>query len=121
MSVGLGRLAGPSRRAASRPALVAAHHLAPGEVIEFVLACRYLGAEAVAVLTAQRLLLVNAREWKPEITEIVDLRGMQVEGWVDRRAATIRLTLGRDVHVIDRIPDTDLAGQFTSTLRARAG
>ena len=61
-----------------------------GEQVEVVLAGRFRGHEAVAILTDRRLVLANAREWDPEIVTVENLSGLEVEGWVERRAATIQ-------------------------------
>ncbi len=95
--------------------------LGDGEMVELVLGCRFRGEEAVAVLTNLRLMLVNSREWDPEVVEVTDFTGLSVEGWVERRAATIRISSGQGVHVFDRAGDTDVAGLFTTALRARSG
>ena len=93
--------------------------LADGEQVETVLVGRFRGYEAVAILTDRRLLLANAREWDPEVVSVENLSGLQVEGWVERRSATLRLTDGTMVHVMDRINDTSVAETFTSALRSR--
>ncbi len=75
--------------------------------------------DAVVILTNRRLLIANDREWDAEIVSISDLTNLGVEGWVERRAATVRLTDGAAAHVIDRINDTNIAETLTTTLRAR--
>ncbi len=113
------RLSGGSRRNATAAALVAATKFTSGEVVETVVAGRYLANDAVVILTNRRLLIANDREWDAEIVSISDLANLGVEGWVERRAATLRLTDGAVAHVIDRINDTSVAETLTTALRAR--
>ena len=119
MGAALGQLLGGSRRAAKLPSMAALAALDEGEQVEVVLAGRFRGHEAVAILTDRRLVLANAREWDPEIVTVENLSGLEVEGWVERRAATIRLTDGTMVHVMDRVNDTSVAETLTASLRAR--
>ncbi|MEM7288368.1 MAG: hypothetical protein AAF480_18625, partial [Actinomycetota bacterium] len=119
LSAALGQLLGGSRRAAKVPAMAALTALADGEQVEIVLVGRFRGHEAVAILTDRRVLLANSREWDPEIVSVENLSGLEVEGWIERRAATLRLTDGTMAHVIDRINDTSVAETFTTALRAR--
>ena len=116
----MGRLMGGSRRTARGAALVAASHLAPNETVEIVVCGRFLANDAVAVLTNTRLIVANDRQWDPEIVSLDNLVGLKVEGWVERRSATLRLTHGTDTHVVDRINDTAVAEALADALRARA-
>ena len=99
--------------------MAALTQLHDGEQVEIVLVGRFRGHDAVAVLTDRRLLLANAREWDPEVVSVENLSGLEVEGWIERRAATLRLTDGTMVHVMDRINDTSVAETFTAALRGR--
>ncbi len=119
LGVALGRLMGGSRRTAKAAAMAAAATLHDGEQVEAVVAGRFRGHDAVAVLTDVGLLIVNSRQWAPEVVSIDELAGVEVEGWVERRAATLRVTAGGSAHVIDRINDTDVAEAFASAVRAR--
>ena len=93
--------------------------LEDGELIESVLVGRFRGHDAVALLTDRRLVIGNAREWDPEVVSVENLSGLKVEGWIERRAATLRLTDGTMAHVIDRINDTSVAETMAAALRAR--
>lgn len=119
LAAAMGRLGGGSRRNGSAAALVAAGTLQADETVELVIAGRFRGHDGVGVLTGRRLLLVNARQWSPEVVEVADLHGAEVEGWIERRAATVRITAAGEVHVMDRIPDTGVAEQFTAAVRSR--
>lgn len=93
--------------------------LADGEMVQSILAGRFRAQDAVIALTDRRLLMVNARPWDPEVVSVEDVSNVRLEGWVDRRVATFRITDGADMHVIDRINDTEIAEGFAATTRAR--
>ena len=99
--------------------MAALTQLHDGEQVETVVVGRFRGHEAVAMLTDRRLLIANSREWDPEVVSIENVSGLEVEGWVERRAATLRLTDGTMVHVMDRINDTSVAETLAAALRAR--
>ena len=90
-----------------------------GELVQHVLAGRFRGHDAVALLTDRRLVIGNAREWDPEVVSVENLSGLKVEGWIERRSATLRLTDGTMAHVMDRINDTSVAETVAGALRAR--
>jgi hypothetical protein len=119
IDVAISRIMGGSRRTAKAAALVLAGALAEGEMVEHILAGRFRAHDAVVALTDRRLLLVNARPWEPEVVSIDNVSGIGLEGWVERRAATFRITDGADLHVIDQINDTEIAEGFAATARVR--
>lgn len=119
LGVALDAILGGSRRTARTAAIAAATQLLDGETVEIALGGRFLGHDGVAILTDRRLLLANGRSWDPEIVSVDALSTLGVEGWVERRSATLRLTDGADVHVIDRINDTGVAESLANALRAR--
>jgi hypothetical protein len=113
------QLGGASRRTGSAAALVTSALLADEGDVETVLVGRFRGENAVMTLTRGVLFIVNAREWAPEIVVVSDISQFQVEGWIDRRLATIRLSRLDEVYVVDKIADTAMAEGMTSSLRSR--
>ena len=111
---------GGSRRTARSAALVASTHFEPDEVVEIVVCGRFLGNDAVVVLTNNRLIIANDRQWDPEVISFQNLAGMSVEGWVERRWATLSLEDQSGTYVIDRINDTTVAETLADALQARA-
>jgi hypothetical protein len=110
---------GGSRRTAKAAALSAASELLPGEVVHMAAAGRFQAFDAVVLLTNSRLIFGNDRQWQPEIVIIDDLAPVAVEGWVERREATLRVNTGSETYVIDRIKDTEIAQQLAAELRDR--
>jgi len=124
-SAGLGlavdRLAGSSRKAGKAAFMVLACNLDDGETVQSVVQCRFRGAAGAMALTDRRLLIVNAREWNPDVSPVALEAGLTVQGWQD--GGTAAIVLGRDGHeiVIDRIGDLDVVQEIVGQIRSRAG
>jgi hypothetical protein len=116
-----GRLSNPARKAARIPATVAAALLHDGETVELMVVGRVLGLDAVAVLTDQRLLLVNDNALKPSVQGFEVDPELQVQGWEEGRTASLLLNRGQDGGRIDSIGDTGLAREMAGRIRARTG
>jgi len=94
--------------------------LEDGEKVEVAVFGRYQGVEGAAILTDQRLLLMNAAAWKPTIDEVPIVADLSVEGISDGRVASLLITSGRTTSTLDQIRDTAIAQEFAHRLRARA-
>ena len=66
------------------------------------------------------LLLVNDREWKPDVAEFTDDGGLTVQGWQDDRSASLMIQRESQAAQIERIGDRPLAMEMAQRLRARA-
>lgn len=117
LGAALGRLMGGSRRTAKAAALVAATRLADGEMVRAAVGGRFRGKDGVAVLTDRQILLANNREWDPEVVSMPTSAAVEVEHWVERRAAILRIGDGTDSHVIDRINDLGVAESLVEALQ----
>jgi hypothetical protein len=93
--------------------------LTPGERVAVVVQGRFLGHDGVAVLTDQRLIVTNAREWSPEQAVYASFSGMIVQGWRDGNSATLSVEQGGRVAVLDQIRDQGLAQELATALRSR--
>lgn len=115
----VGRLSGGARKAGHAAFLVLSHVLDEGEMVLSLTACRFRGAVGALALTDQRLLVVNAREWEPDVLPIGLEPGLTVQGWSDERRAALVFT--RDGHelVVDQIADPALAQEIASGVRSR--
>jgi len=121
LGLAVGRLAGSSRKAGRSAFMVLACNLEDGETVQAVVQCRFRGAAGAMALTDRRLLIVNAREWNPDVIPVGLEPGLTVQGWQDGGSAAI--VLGRDGHeiVIDRISDLDLVQEIVGEIRSRSG
>jgi hypothetical protein len=120
LGIALGRLGGGARRGSKASAAALGVLLAEGEVIEGLVAGQVYGANAVAVLTSQRFIVVNDREFKPDVIELTIDTGCTVQGWQDDRTAALLVQSGGGSAQIERIADRPLAMEMAQRLRARA-
>ncbi len=121
LGAAIGRLGNASRKLGKSAFMVLACTLDTDERVEVVVQGRFLGAAGVMALTDRRLLIVNAREWNPDVMPVGLEPGLTVKGWQD--GGTAALVLARDGHelVVDRIADLDVVQQIVTQIRARSG
>ena len=94
--------------------------LREGEIVECAVQGQLFGCNAVALLTNGRLLVVNDREFRPDVVEFVVDAAISVQGWQDERAAALLLQRNELTAQIERIGDKPLAQEFAQRIRARA-
>jgi hypothetical protein len=121
LGAAVSRLSGSSRTHGHAAFMVLARALEESEQVSVVTSCRFRGAPAAMALTDRRLLVVNAREWEPDVLPVGLEPGMTVQGWQDERHAA--LLFSRDGHdlVVDQIADRALAQEIAAGVRARVG
>jgi hypothetical protein len=121
LGAAVSRLSGSGRKAGYAAFMVLARVLGEGEQVAVVASGRFRGAPAALALTNQRLLMVNAREWEPDVLPVELAAGLTVQGWQDERHAA--LVFARDGHeiVVDRIGDRAMAQEIAAGVRARVG
>ncbi|MDZ7677914.1 MAG: hypothetical protein U5K29_05150 [Acidimicrobiales bacterium] len=115
----VGRLGFGAKRSARVSAGIATALLGDGEHAQQLVQGSYLGKNAVAILTDRRLLVVNDREWKPDIRSVTITPQITVEGMGDERSATIRIHGDGDMVEISGIGDPDQAREFAHRIRTR--
>jgi hypothetical protein len=93
--------------------------LKEGDVVEQVLVGTYHNIEGATALVSGDLLLVNVREWQPEVVR-VPLAGMGVQGLADGKMASLQFTSGETQDGFAGVSDTDLAIEFANRIRQRA-
>jgi hypothetical protein len=118
--VALGRLGGGARRGSKAAAAALGVVLAEGEVVESVVAGQVYGANAIGALTNQRFVVVNDREFKPDVIDITVDAGCTVQGWQDDRSAALLVQSRGQSAQVERIADRPLAVEMAHRLRARA-
>ncbi len=120
LGAAIGQLGNASRKLGKSAFMVLACRLDADEQVELLVQGRFLGAAGVMALTDRRLLIVNAREWNPDVMPVGLEPGLTVKGWQDGGSAA--LVLARDGHelVIDRIGDLDVVQQMVSQIRSRS-
>ena len=115
-----GRMGSGGRKAGKASAAAVGVLLRDGEVVECVVQGQIYGANAVAVLTNTRLLIVNDREFKPDIVDIALDASVTVQGWQDDRTASLLIQQGTNSAQLERIGDRPLAMELAQRIRARA-
>lgn len=112
-------LSGAARRAGHAAFLVLSGALDEGETVVTLTACRFQGANGALALTDRRLIVVNARQWDPDVLPISLEPGLTVQGWQDERQAALVFSRdGRDL-VVDQIADLAKAQEIAAGVRSR--
>ena len=121
LGAAVSRLSGSSRKHGHAAFMVLAHVLDEGEQVVVVTSCRFRGAPAALALSDRRLLVVNAREWEPDVLPVGLEPGLTVQGWQDERHAALVFT--RDGHelVVDQIGDRAMAQEIAAGVRSKVG
>ena len=91
-----------------------------GETVEQLIQGSFLGEDAVAIVAGGRLLVVNDREWKPDVRSISISSSLTVQGMGDDRSASLTISGDGDPLEITGI-DPAHAREFAHRLRTRAG
>jgi hypothetical protein len=120
LGAALGRLGGGGRKGAKAAANAVAVLLREGEIVECIVQGQLFGSNAVALLTNARLLLVNDREFRPDVIEFVVDNTISVQGWQDDHAAALLVQRADLSAQIERIGDKLLAQELAQRIRARA-
>ena len=114
------RLANSARKSARVALAIASSLLDEGELVECVVTGHVLEHDGVAVLTNRRVLVVNDREWKPEVLSFRIDSSLTVRGEAAGSEATLTVQREAQLAVIARIADVPLAQDMAQRLRGRA-
>ncbi len=121
LGAAVSQLGGGSRRSGRIAFLVMASTLNPDERVEILGQCRYLGCDGAIAITDRRLLIVNSREWDPDIESIEIGSGLEVQGWQDQRHAALVFTHPGGSVLVDRISELPIAKLLADRVRSRVG
>jgi hypothetical protein len=121
LGVAVSRFSGSARRASKAAVAVVGALLGDGELVECAVHGQFYGASALGVMTNRRLLLVNDREWKPDVASFNVDGALTIQGWQDERTASLMFQSGAQTAQLERIGDRPLAMEMAQRLRARAG
>jgi hypothetical protein len=92
--------------------------LGDGELVEQVVVGKYHGLDGAAALVADAVVLVNGREWEPEVRRL-PTAGLTVQGLQDGRHASLAFTSTEGQDSIEGIGDTQLAVELANRVRQR--
>lgn len=89
------------------------------EQLECVVQGNFNNANGVAALTDQRVLLINEREWSPEVVVFEIGIDLVVQGLQDDRTASLTFIGGGQNVTISGITDRSVAHEMARSVRAR--
>jgi hypothetical protein len=115
------RLGGGARRAGKVALAVLATNLQDGDVVAVVVQGRLRGEPAVAALVEDRVVVVNDRQWKPDVVTFPVDADLVVQGWQDDRTAALTFVSGDRHDVLERIGDRGLAVEMAQRIRHLQG
>jgi len=115
------RLGGGARRAGKVALGVLAAVLRDGDGVAVVVQGRFRGEAAIAALVEGRVVVVNDRQWKPDVVEIPVDADLVVHGWQDDRTAALTFVRGDRSEVVERIGDRGLAVEMAQRIRHAQG
>jgi len=119
MMKAVGELA-PASVAAGRASLfVLSVVMRPSEELACVVQGRINNQNGVAALTDQRVLLVNEREWSPEVTVFEIGTDLVVQGLQDESTASLTFIAGGQRLTASGITDRPVARQLATMLREK--
>jgi hypothetical protein len=121
LGLSVSRLSGGARRAGKVALGVLAAVLAEGDVVAVVVQGRFRGEAGVAALVEGRVVLVNDRQWKPDVVVLPVDGDLTVHGWQDERTAALTFVVGDRQEFIERIGDRGLAIEMAQRIRHAQG
>jgi hypothetical protein len=92
-----------------------------GDAVAVLVVGRFRGEGGVAALVGDRIVLVNERQWKPDVVSIPVDAGLAVKGWQDDRSASLTFVAGESHETIDTIVDRGLAIEMAQRIRRVTG
>jgi hypothetical protein len=113
----VGRLGFSAKRNARVSAGIVTALLDDGEHAQQLVQGSFLGKHAVAVLTDRRLLIVNDREWKPDVRSMALRSDLTVEGMGDDRTASLTFRCGGEIVEVSGIGDPSQARELAHRIR----
>lgn len=115
----INELAPPSRAAGKASLCVLSVVMRPSEELECVVQGRINNQNGVAALTDQRVVLVNEREWAPEVTVFEIGTDLVVQGLQDENTASLTFIGGGQRLTASGITDRPVARTLATRLRER--
>lgn len=121
LSVAVERLGGGEREACAVPIGVCGALLGDQEVVLGLLAGHLLGHSAVMMVTNTRILIANARRWKPLLDQFLPSADLTVHVRHDRSVASVTIVQGDRLSTVDDIADVPAALDLAERIRAMTG
>lgn len=121
LGLSVSRLSGGARRAGKVALAVLATVLDEGDVVAVVVQGRFRGEAGVAALVEGKIVVVNDRQWKPDVLVLPVDPDLAVHGWQDERTAALTFVSGERQEFVERIGDLGLAIELAQRVRHALG
>lgn len=121
LGLAVSRLGSGARRAGKVALAVLANVLGEGDIVAVVVQGRVRGEAGVAALVEGRVVIVNDRQWKPDVVVFAVDGDLVVHGWQDERTAALTFVSGDRQEVVERIGDRGLAIELAQRIRHAQG
>lgn len=108
-----------AKRAAKAVLPVLAAILEEGDVVELLMQGRVRGEPGLAALVGTKIVLANARLWKPDVYSIPLTATLQVQGMNYGHVANVVFIEGQAQEPVEQISDQQMAYRFTEQVRMR--
>jgi hypothetical protein len=92
-----------------------------GDVVTMLVQGGVRGYAGVAALLPDKVVLVNERQWKPDVVVLPLDASLTVQGWQDERSAALTFIVDDRHDVVERILDRGLAIEIARRIRHMAG
>ena len=113
-------LSAQDRERCDTPIAVCGALLGEQEVVLGLVAGHLLGHPAVVALTSTRVLVANARRWKPLVDQFIPDGELMVHLRHDRDIASVTFVQGQRLTGVDDITDVTAAVDLVERIRAAA-
>ena len=120
LSVAVESLSGQDRERCDTPIAVVGALLGEQEVVLGLVAGHLLGHPAIVALTSTRVLVANARRWKPLVDQFIPDPELMVHLRHDRDIASVTFVQGQRLTGVDDITDVTAAVDLVDRIRAAA-
>lgn len=121
LSVAVGHLRPADRELCAVPIGVCGALLGDQEVVLGLLAGHLMGHASVLMVTTSRVLIANARRWKPLLDQFLPSAELVVHLRHDRDVASLTIVQGSRLTTVDGISDVAGAMELTERIRRLAG
>jgi hypothetical protein len=119
MAAAVGRLSAAAVRTGRVALGILTAYLEADEPVEALVQGTYQSGAAIGALTDRRVLLVNEREWAPDVRSIPLDAALLVQGWQDDHSASLTFVVAGHSLVLSAITDRPLAQDLAHRLRAK--
>jgi hypothetical protein len=114
------RLSNGSKKSSKVAAGIVSVLLEPGELVECLVAGKVQDLDGLVVLTNRRLVVVNDRQFDPDVVSFAVDAGLTVRGQAADNTATLTLSRESTYAQVAGITDVQLAQELAQRIRARA-